>query len=64
MSEEGIRKFRIETSIRTRSEIVIFTEEHYGIFDIQELMVLVGKPPLDFTRGFDPKAFKKEHGIT
>lgn len=64
LSEEGIRKFRIETSIRTRSEIVIFTEEHYGIFDIQEFVILMGKPPKFFTAGFNAAAFRKEHGIT
>ena len=64
LSEEGIRRFRIETSCRTRSEVVVFAGEYYGIFDIQELMILLGKPPQSFTRGFDPVAFKKEHGIT
>lgn len=64
LSEKGIRKFRLETMSRTREEIVVFTEEHYGIFDIQEFTILVGNPPQSFSRGFDPEAFKKEHGIT
>ena len=64
LGEQGIRKFRLETMSRTRSEIVVFTDEHYGIFDIQELMILLGKPPKSFTAGFNAAAFKKEHGIT
>ena len=64
LGEKGIRKFRLETMSRTRSEIVIFTDEHYGIFDVQEFAILVGKPPQSFTAGFDSEAFKKEHDLT
>lgn len=64
LSEKGIRKFRLETHSETRSKIVVFTEEHYGIFDIQEFAILVGKPPQLFSRDVDPEAFKKEHVLT
>ena len=64
LGEQGIRKFRLETMSRTRSEIVIFTEKHYGIFDLQEFTILLGCPPRFFAGGFNAKAFKKEHGIT
>ena len=40
LAEAGIRKFRRETFQQTRNKIVVFTDEHYGIFDIQELMIL------------------------
>lgn len=64
LAEKGIRKFRLETITQTRSKIVAFTDEHFGIFDIQELMILLNKPPKSFTRDVDPETFKKEHGIT
>jgi hypothetical protein len=64
LTEGGIRRFRLSTITQTRSKVVAFTEEHYGIFDIQELMILLGKPPKFFTRDMDPTAFKKEHGLT
>ncbi|OGR80564.1 MAG: hypothetical protein A3I11_08740 [Elusimicrobia bacterium RIFCSPLOWO2_02_FULL_39_32] len=63
LTEEGIRRFRLNTISQTRSKIVAFTDEHYGIFDIQELMILLGKPPKSFTRDVDPAGFRKEHGL-
>jgi len=63
LAEEGIRRHRLKTMVETRSKIVVLTDEHYGIFDVQELMILLGKPPRWFTGDVDPEAFKKEHGI-
>ena len=63
LTEKGIRKFRLETISQTRSKIVVFTDEHYGIFDIQEFAILMGRPPKSFTRDVNPEAFKKEYGL-
>ena len=63
LTEIGIRRFRRETDRQTYSKVVILTDEHYGIFDLDELMILLGKPPKDFSPGFKPEAFKKEHGL-
>ena len=64
LSEQGIRKFRLATNVQTRSKVVVFAGEYYGIFDFQEMMILLGKPPKFFSRDVDPVGFKKEHGLT
>jgi len=64
LAESGIRRFRRETSRQTRDKIVVFIEEHYGIFDLEEFAFLLGKPSKWFSRHIDTEAFKEEHGIT
>ena len=64
LAESGIRRFRRETSQQTRDKVVVFTEEHYGIFDLEELMFLLGRPSKWFSRHVNAEAFKKAHGIT
>ena len=63
LTEMGIRKFRSETLQQTRNQVVVFTAEHYGIFNIQELMILFGRPPKWLDRGIDVERFKEEHGL-
>ncbi|MFH2128652.1 MAG: transposase [Pseudomonadota bacterium] len=63
LTEIGIRRFRRETDRQTHDKMVILTDEHYGIFDLDELMILMGKPPKDFRPGFHPEAFKREYGL-
>lgn len=63
LAEQGIRRYRLQTIVPTRSKIVVLTEEHFGIFDLEELMILIGKPPRSFWSAEDPEAFKKEHGL-
>lgn len=63
LAESGIRRFRRETFNQTRDKIVVFTEEHYGIFDLEEFAFLVGKPSKWFSRHVNAEAFKREHGI-
>ena len=59
LTEQGIRRYR-----RSNYEykIVIFTEEHFAIFDIEEFALLTGANPEYFFR-IDPKKFKKEYGL-
>ena len=64
LAESGIRRFRRETARQTRDKIVVFTEEHYGIFDLEEFAFLLGRPSKWFSRHIDAEAFKEEHGIT
>lgn len=63
LAEQGIRRYRVKTIVQTRSKIVVLTDEHFGIFDLEELMILLGKPPRSFWSAEDPEAFKKEHGL-
>jgi len=49
--------------VQTRSKIVVLTDNHFGIFDIEEFAILLGKPPRSFWSAEDPEAFKKEHGL-
>lgn len=64
LTETGIRRFRRETYQQTHDKIVVFTEEHYGIFDLEEFAFLLGKPSKWFARHANAEAFKKAHGIT
>ena len=41
---------------------VVLTDEYYGIFDLEELMLLVGRPPRLFIN-INPGKFKKEYGL-
>jgi hypothetical protein len=65
LTEQGIRRFRMKTRVETFGKILIMTDEHFGIFDIEEFAILLGKPPKNFRpwSDVDPEAFKKEHGL-
>ena len=62
ITEQGIRRFRVETFAQTRNKVVIIAEDHYGIFDLEEFAILVGNPPKYFL-SISPQKFKKEYGI-
>ena len=62
LAEKGIRRWRIQTWSETRNKIVIIAGEYYGIFDIEELMILAGKPPGGFLTT-NPYKFKKEYDL-
>jgi hypothetical protein len=64
LADSGIRRFRRETARQTRDKIVVFTEEHYGIFDLEEFAFLLGKPSKWFSRHVNAETFKEAHGIT
>lgn len=59
---QGIRKFRRETFAQTKNKVVIIAEPYYGIFDLEELAILWGKPPKYFM-SINPKKFKEEYGL-
>ncbi len=65
LTERGIRRFRMQTFHQTYAKVMIMTDEHFGIFDLEEFAILLGAPPKDFRpwSDVDPEAFKKEHGI-
>ncbi|MEW6063586.1 MAG: transposase, partial [Nanoarchaeota archaeon] len=62
-TEQGIRKFRRQTFAQTMNKVVIIAEPYYGIFDLEELAILWGKPPKYFMR-INPKKFKEEYELT
>ena len=59
--EKGIRRYRREHL--AAHKILIIAGDYYGIFDIEEYSILMGKPPKYFMR-IDPEAFKKTYGLT
>jgi hypothetical protein len=61
LKEKGIRRYRREHL--AAHKIIIIAGEYYGIFDIEEYSILMGKPPKYFMR-VDPEAFKKSYGLT
>ena len=61
ITEEGIRRFRRHTCAETRNKIVIISDECYGVFDLEEYAILLGKPPKYFF-SCDPKRFMQEYG--
>ena len=62
LTETGIRRFRQQTWAETRNKIVIVSGDYYGIFDIEELLLLIGKPPDEFW-SIDPDKFKKDYDL-
>jgi hypothetical protein len=62
VTEQGIRRFRVETFAQTRNKVVIIAPPYYGIFDLEELAILWGKPPKYFM-SINPKKFREEHGL-
>lgn len=62
LTGKGIRRFRRETFRETMDKIVIVAGEYFGIFDLEEYALLMGKPPLEFWN-IDPEKVRKEYGI-
>ena len=60
VTEKGIIRYRRQTFSQTRNKVVIIAEPYYGIFDLEELMILAGKPPKYFLN-ISPKKFKQEY---
>jgi len=49
LAEKGIRRWRADNQMSIH-KVVIFAGEYYGIFDIEEVMTLFGKPPKHLLR--------------
>ena len=49
LAEKGIRRWRAD-NLMSIHKVVIFAGEYYGVFDIEEVMTLVGKPPKHLLR--------------
>lgn len=62
LTGKGIRRFRTETFRETMDKIVIVAGEYFGIFDLEEFALLLGKPPQEFWN-VDPEEVKKEYKI-
>ena len=62
LTGKGIRRWRIETISQTRDKVVVVSGEYYGIFDLEELMILVGKPPGEFW-SVDRKKLEREYNL-
>jgi Transposase DDE domain. len=57
----GIRRYRRQ-KWQDPNKIIIVSDEYYGIFDIEEFVVLLARPPTVFMR-VDPKETKKRLGL-
>lgn len=62
LTDAGIRRFRRTMSRDDIHKVVIYTDEYYGIFDVEELMIIWGKPPKHLFRT-DEALVKKLYGI-
>lgn len=62
IAEECIRRYRVKTMHRARHKCMIVCGDHYGIFDLEELMVLLGQPVRCPMRT-DEEQFRKLHGL-
>lgn len=62
LTEAGIRRFRRVMSKDDIHKVVIYAEGYYGIFDIEELMIIFGKKPKYLFRT-DEALVKKLYGI-
>ena len=49
LAEKGMRRWRAD-NLMSIHKVVIFAGEYYGVFDIEEVMTLVGKPPKHLLR--------------
>ena len=62
IANECIRRYRMKTMHRSRHKCMIVCGDHYAIFDLEELMFLMGQPVRHPMRS-DEEAFRKDHGL-
>ena len=62
IAEECIRRYRMKTMLAARHKCMIVCGEHYAIFDLEELMMLVGQPVRRPMRTQE-EAFRRIHGL-
>ena len=59
LAQHGIRRQRAEAE---GSQVLIFAGDHYGIFDIEEVVILLGVEPATCLR-VDPAAVRRRYGV-
>jgi len=62
IAAECIRRYRVKTVLRARHKCMIVCGDHYAIFDLEELMMLLGQPVRCPMRT-DEDEFRKLHGL-
>lgn len=62
LKDAGIRRFRRTSSSDDIHKIVIYAGGYYGIFDVEELMIIFGKTP-EYLFRTDEVEVKKKYGI-
>lgn len=62
ITEECIRRYRVKTMHQARHKCMIVCGEHYAIFDLEELMMLLGQPVRRLMRTNEAE-FRKLHEI-
>lgn len=62
LTERGIRRFRRQEA-NAIHKAVVFAGDYYAIFDLEELMTILGKPP-KFCFRTDPERTKRTYGLT
>ena len=62
ITDECIRRYRVKTMHRSRHKCMIVCGDHYAIFDLEEMMMLVGQPVRRPMRT-NEEEFRKLHGL-
>jgi len=62
IADECIRRYRVKTMHRSRHKCMIVCGDYYAIFDLEELMMLLGQPVRCPLRT-DEEEFRKLHGL-
>jgi len=62
IAEECIRRYRMKTMLMARHKCMVVCGEYYAIFDLEELMMLVGQPVRHPMRTQE-EAFRRIHGL-
>jgi len=62
IAEECIRRYRMKTMLAARHKCMVVCGEYYAIFDLEELMMLVGQPVRHPMRTQE-EAFRRIHGL-
>ncbi len=59
LAQRGVRRQRTE---EVQDAVIIFAGDHYAIFDIEEVFILLGVVPSDLLRA-DPKEVRRKYGL-
>lgn len=59
LAQRGVRRQRAEEA---QEAVIIFADEYYAIFDIEEIFILLGVVPTELLRT-DPKKVRRKYGL-